>query len=114
MAREAMRRLRATDVIAACDEAGIPCAPVQTLEEALLGEQAAANQFAERFDHPTVGPVTMPAVPVSFSDASYHTRHTSPAYGEHTSELLGELSYSSDEIARLAADGVIGLEGTLD
>jgi crotonobetainyl-CoA:carnitine CoA-transferase CaiB-like acyl-CoA transferase len=114
MAREAMRQLRAADVIAACDEAGIPCAPVQTLEEALLGEQASANGFAERFDHPAVGPVTMPSVPVNFSAAGYHTRHVSPAYGEHTTELMEELRYSSDDVARLVENGVIGFEGTLD
>ena len=114
MAREAMHQLRVADVLEACDQAGIPCAPVQTLEQALLGDQASANEFAERFDHPAVGPVTMPAVPLNFSDASYHTRHTSPAYGEHTNELLGELGYAADDITRLAADGVIGLEGSLD
>lgn len=114
LAREAMRRHRAADVIAACDEAGIPCAPVQTLEEALLGEQAAANGYAEQFDHPAVGPVTMPAAPLNFSGADYHTRHASPAYGEHTRELLEELHYPAEDVDRLVSEGVIGLEGALD
>lgn len=113
-ARQAMSQLTVTDVLAACDEAGIPCAPVQTLEEALLGDQASANGFAERFDHPAVGPVTMPAAPVNFSDADYRTRHASPAYGEHTRELLEELAYTSEDVEQLVSDGVVGLEGGLD
>ena len=34
-------------------------------------------------------------------------RTSSPDLGEHTSEVLGELGYTPDQIARLRADGMI-------
>ena len=37
--------------------AGVPCALLSSLEEAMLSEHAQANDYVHSFDHPAVGPV---------------------------------------------------------
>lgn len=108
-ARASVVKLTTAFVLAACDEVGIPCAEVNVLEEVLLGEQARANGFSSNFDHPVVGEVTMPAEPVQFSESIYRTAETSPAFGEHSRELLRDLGYDETEAEQLFAEGTVGI-----
>ena len=75
---------------------------MNTVEEALLSEHAAANDFVHSFDHPAVGPTMLPQAPLHFSRDHYTAADTSPAFGEHLREVLGELGYEDEEI-----DGLI-------
>jgi crotonobetainyl-CoA:carnitine CoA-transferase CaiB-like acyl-CoA transferase len=47
------------------------------------------------------------AAPVQFDDQLPAVRRSAPAQGEHTTEVLAELGYGSDEIDALFADGVV-------
>jgi formyl-CoA transferase len=95
-----------------CAEAGVPAAPLSFVEEVLLGDQARANGFVDTFDHPAVGPITMPTVPVEFSESDFSSAHTSAAYGEHTAEILAELGIAAAESRRLVAERVVGTPET--
>jgi crotonobetainyl-CoA:carnitine CoA-transferase CaiB-like acyl-CoA transferase len=106
--REAVKGWRSADLIARLDADGIPCARVALPEEALLGEHAAANGFVETFDHPAVGPVTLPAAPVRFSESAYAAAHTSAAYGEHTIEVLQRIGLTEAQIDALIEAGIVG------
>lgn len=105
-ARVAMRAFKTDDLIARLEEAGIPCSPVRFMEEVILGEHAEANGYVSTFDHPRVGPITMPTPPVQFSDSQYQAGVSSPGYGEHTAEVLADLGFSDEEIEALRASGV--------
>jgi crotonobetainyl-CoA:carnitine CoA-transferase CaiB-like acyl-CoA transferase len=60
---------------------------------------------AER-DHPAAGRLRGPVLALSaFGDEI--ELGPAPTHGQHTRELLRELAYGDDEIARLAADAVI-------
>jgi len=111
-AKEAVARWETAPLMKACDELGIPCAPVRSLEEALLGEQARESGHVYEADHPAVGPMTLPAPPVRFSDLDYVAAGASPAYGQHSAEILFEAGYSEDDVAALVAAGVIGTPET--
>ncbi len=87
--------------------AGVPCALLSSLEEAMLSEHARANDYVHSFDHPAVGPVLMPQAPVQFSESRYTAATETPAFGEHLREVLGELGYGDDEIAELIACGAV-------
>jgi crotonobetainyl-CoA:carnitine CoA-transferase CaiB-like acyl-CoA transferase len=105
-ARTVMRTWKTDELIARLEEAGIPCSRVQFMEEVLLGEHARANGYVSTFDHPRVGPITMPTPPVQFSDSQYEAGESSPAYGEHTAQVLTDLGFTSEEIEALRDSGV--------
>lgn len=51
-------------------------------------------------------PLTAPAA--NFSRTPVRIRTRAPGIGEHNAEILGELGYNEDAIARLVSDGTIG------
>ncbi len=87
--------------------AGVPCALLSSLEEALLSEHARANDFVHNFDHPAVGPTLLPQAPLHFSRDHYTAAEQTPAFGEHLSEVLHELDLNDDEIQRLIESGAV-------
>lgn len=90
--------------------AGVPCALLNSLEEALLSEHARANDYVHSFDHPAVGPVLMAQAPVKFSRDRYTAATTTPAFGEHLREVLGELGLEDAEIDELIERGAVSEE----
>ena len=89
--------------------AGVPAAPVADVSDVVASEQTSALEILQPIAHPTIPGLTLPALPLSFDDARAKHRSPPPLVGEHTAEVLGEIGYSDDEIAALAADGVVRL-----
>jgi crotonobetainyl-CoA:carnitine CoA-transferase CaiB-like acyl-CoA transferase len=58
-------------------------------------------------DHPTYGPMKVIANPVNLSETPAIYRLPSPEFSQHTEEILLELDYSWDDIARLKEEGTI-------
>ncbi|WP_157988089.1 CaiB/BaiF CoA transferase family protein [Jiangella endophytica] len=90
------------------EEAGIPCAPVNTLRQAFADEQLVANGMVQSIQHPTLGALTQLGSPYRFAGVQPSLRRHPPRLGEHTEEVLGELlAITADELAGLRADEVI-------
>ena len=85
---------------------GLMFSPVQRLEEVLSDPQALANGYVVECHHPVHGPIKIPGYPVHFEGLHAGTRRPAPAIGEHTDDILAELGYTAEEIARLKTDGV--------
>ncbi|MGD9934935.1 MAG: CaiB/BaiF CoA transferase family protein [Dehalococcoidia bacterium] len=111
-ARAAVLRFDTTTFEAACAERGIPCSRMRFLEETLVDEGVRSNGFLHEFDHPAVGPMVMPGAPLSFSSLQFKPADNSPAYGEHTDDLLAEFGLAPAEVARLVAARITGTPGT--
>jgi len=88
-------------------EAGVPAAPVADIADVANAPQTEALGMIQHLDHPTVPDLRLTALPLSFDGERARYPSAPPAVGEHTGEILGELGYAPDEIATLAADGVI-------
>jgi formyl-CoA transferase len=89
------------------EEQDILCAPVRSLEEALADEQTLVNQMITEMDHPHTGKVKVLNSPIRLSGTPNSTRRPAPMLGEHNAEVLRELGYDDDEIARVGQEGVI-------
>ena len=83
-------------------------APVQTPYDLLHDEQARGNGFFTTLDVGTDTPLEVVSSPVTFGEYDEpRTMPRAPEVGEHTEEILLELSYSWDEITALKDDRVI-------
>lgn len=89
------------------DAAGVPCGPVRLTAELFDDPQVVADELLVELDHPIMGPVKMANSPLKMSGGETGSRLPSPALGQHTRELLGELGYTAGEIAALEASGAV-------
>ncbi len=90
------------------EEAGIPCGIINTIDRVAADEHLQARGFIVDLPHPTLGRVRATGSPIHFSRTPVRLGRAGPLLGEHNAEVLGELGFGPDEIARLEAEGVIG------
>jgi crotonobetainyl-CoA:carnitine CoA-transferase CaiB-like acyl-CoA transferase len=83
------------------DEAGVPCGPVNFIEEMFDDEQVLANDYTVEVEHTLVGRIKMAAPPFAFSRTPLRINRASPALSEHADEILGETGFSDERIADL-------------
>jgi crotonobetainyl-CoA:carnitine CoA-transferase CaiB-like acyl-CoA transferase len=89
-------------------EAGVPCAPINDVREALRDPQVIDRDGVVGYDHPTLGHVRHVATPLRVGTEREPARRA-PARGEHTRQLLIEMcGYQDGRVDELIADGVIG------
>jgi crotonobetainyl-CoA:carnitine CoA-transferase CaiB-like acyl-CoA transferase len=86
----------------------VPCAPVNTIAQALEDDQVRARDMIIEVKHPQFGVLREVASPVKTAGAIANPA-PAPALGQHTEELLRDLlQYTPDRIARLRASGGLG------
>ncbi len=86
----------------------VPCAPVNTLAQALDDEQVRARGTILEISHPRLGVLREVASPVRTAGV-VASPAPAPRLGEHTDEILGGLlGYDAVRIARLRAAGAVG------
>jgi CoA-transferase family III. len=79
-----------------CEERGIPCGPIQTLEEVFRDPQLKERGMFVEMDHPKAGRIRMVGNPIKFSRTPVSYRLHPPEPGEHNRELAAE--YGMEEI----------------
>ncbi|MBK1783214.1 CaiB/BaiF CoA transferase family protein [Prauserella cavernicola] len=88
--------------------ASIPCAPINSIPQALADEQALAREMVVATEHPVFGTVRQVASPVRVGPERV-APHRAPHRGEHTESLCSELlGYSPEHIAGIRAAGAFG------
>jgi formyl-CoA transferase len=90
-------------------EAGIPCAPVRSIEEVVADPEVAERRMLIDSDYPTRGAIKVAGTPIKLSDAPDSSRSTRrpPELGEHNAEVLASIGIGADELESLKRDGVI-------
>ncbi len=92
------------------DAAGIPAAPVQTIDKVMADPQTLARGMVVEQDHPILGKVKLPNLPFRFSECDTTPSGVAPLLGQHNREIAGGLGLSGDEIDTLVKDGVLYAE----
>jgi formyl-CoA transferase len=97
----------AAELLDALEAAGVPCAPLNTVDQALADRQVEALGAVIQAEHPTVGDLRLIRWPFELSETPAELRQPPPLLGQHTEELLAELGLSAEEIADLRRDGAV-------
>ncbi|MGH2535444.1 MAG: CaiB/BaiF CoA transferase family protein [Thermomicrobiales bacterium] len=101
----ALNPLSTEAVVAKLDAAGVPCGPINTVEQVFTDPRMDELDLRQTLPHPTLGEVTLTGFPYRFSATPLAMRHAPPLLGQQTEEILAEAGYSADEIADLIACG---------
>lgn len=87
--------------------AGVSCAPINTVAQALTAEHTIARGLVTKATHSVEGDVDLPGIPFKLMGTPATVRRAPPTLGEHTDEVLRELGKSPEEIAALRDTGAI-------
>ncbi len=94
------------EIIAKCDEAAIPFAPIARPEDLFDDPQLNEGNSLLEVELPIGGSTKLPRLPLSVEGDDFGLRTEAPRIGEHTAQLLGELGYSTEVIQQLAEQGI--------
>jgi formyl-CoA transferase len=93
---------------AALLEAGIPCSPINSIDQVFSDPQVLARQMLVDLPHPTAGGIKLAGSPLKLSRTPARIEEPPPLLGQHTEEVLrAYLDFSPADLARLRDEGVI-------
>ena len=72
-------------------DSGIPCFPVNSMQELIESRQYQHREFFVEVEHPEVGVLTQPGPPARFSATPATVREPAPRLGAHNDEVLEAL-----------------------
>ncbi|MEI2469332.1 CaiB/BaiF CoA-transferase family protein, partial [Peribacillus frigoritolerans] len=104
---ERFSQMKSEDIIEMLERVGVPCGPIQTIEEVLTHPQVQAREAMVEVNHPNVPNLKVPAFPVKFSETPTSVRYHPPLLGEHTEEVLLEIGYDQESIKQLKSKNII-------
>jgi crotonobetainyl-CoA:carnitine CoA-transferase CaiB-like acyl-CoA transferase len=99
-----------TQVVDAFNAAGMPTGPVYTARDVFSDEHFRIRRMLTEIDDPEVGRYAFARTTPHLSSAPEIPTQPSPSLGQHTQEVLEDLlGYSTSDVERMAAEGVVGL-----
>jgi len=102
-----VKNLSTQDCINRLENAGIPCGPINTLDQVISDPQVQARNLIIEMNHKKAGKVKTLAFPVKLSKTPANIRLAPALLGEHTAEILNKLGYKDEEIVKLEKEEVI-------
>lgn len=88
------------------EEHGIPCAPINNLEQVFNDPQILARELLFELEHEQYGLIPQVANPVKFSKSRVEYQKAPPGLGEHSVEILQGLGMDAADIQLLKENGV--------
>jgi formyl-CoA transferase len=94
--------------IAALEAAGVPCGPINNIDEVFDDPQVVARGVQIDMPHPTAGNVKLVGSPMKMSATPPRYDMPPPLLGQHTDEVLRDLlQQSPEQIAALRERGIV-------
>jgi crotonobetainyl-CoA:carnitine CoA-transferase CaiB-like acyl-CoA transferase len=91
----------------ACNENGIPCGPINNLDQLFQDPQVKERQLLVTVEHPIAGNINLVGSPLKFSKTPIRIRLHPPMPGEHTEKILKDLEYSIEDIINFKKNKII-------
>lgn len=107
LVQDVMKTKTVSEWLSCLSAAGVPCAPINTLGQALSHPQVAARGLIVESSHPVLGALKNIGHPVRFEEKDRSASRPPPMHGEHSKEILLEAGYSDEHIQSLAEQGII-------
>lgn len=108
MLEEMVRKKSKADWLALLEKTGVPCGPINNVEEVFNDPQVQARQCAFELPHPTAGHVKLVANPIRMSATPPRYNAAPPLLGQHTEEVLcGLLGYSEGQLNQLRDQKIV-------
>jgi crotonobetainyl-CoA:carnitine CoA-transferase CaiB-like acyl-CoA transferase len=103
------RTLSSEELLRRLQQAGLPTAPILTLDRVAGEAQTEASGMLIAAKHPRVPDYRAVGLPIKWDGERPAVSRVPPLLGEHTAEVLAELGYDDASIEELAARHVIQL-----
>jgi crotonobetainyl-CoA:carnitine CoA-transferase CaiB-like acyl-CoA transferase len=105
----ALTRARKSDeLVAAMRSAGVPSAPILTMDAVAAEPQTRESGMLVSAPHPRHPDYQSVGLPLTWDGRRPPVRRVPPRLGEHTSDVLTGVGYTLDDVRTLRAQGVIG------
>ena len=104
---EYTRKRSSEEWIKLLNELGLPCGPINTIDETFADPQVRHLGIATPIEHPKLGSIEIVGQPVHLTRTPQRMRCASPDKGEHTDAVLAELGYDSATISELRERRII-------
>ena len=106
--RDIFRTRPVAEWVEIIERGGVPCGPINKVDEVINSPQVQARNMIAHIPHPTEPEMRVPNSPLKLAATPPEVRRPSPLLGQHNAEILTELGYTPEKIAALREKGVIG------
>ena len=97
----------AAEWIGRISAAGVPCGPINTVDQIVADRQVRHMEMIQAVPHPEIPDLQLCGIPITFGRTPGAIQGPPPLLGEHTDLVLAELGYSAERIASLRRQGVV-------
>jgi crotonobetainyl-CoA:carnitine CoA-transferase CaiB-like acyl-CoA transferase len=95
------------DIVSALDAAGVPAAPINTVDQVFKDPQIQHRQMLRHLPHKLAGTVPQVVSPIRYLDEPLSFDRAPPMLGQHTADVLQEIGFDDAARAALAEEGLI-------
>ena len=94
--------------VKALNDAGVPCGPINTIDQTFAEPQVQHLGIAKPVRHPELGDIKVVGQPINLTKAPQPAEYRpTPELGQHTDEIMASLGHDAKAIAGFRSRGVI-------
>lgn len=104
-----MKQRTGSDWIDALEKVGVPCGPINNMEQVFAHPQIQHRGLQMDLEHPLAGTVPQVANPIKFTGQPHSYQGAPPTLGQHSADVLSRvLEMSEGDIEALKEAGIVG------